>query len=191
MLTENNHIMHVPLTHFRSVSVLKVSTAATPSVRRFPSNRNISRHARRGPFSFLPTGRIELTFSLLSERLRWVNSEREFIVSGRPFRPLPLRSRLVKAVLSPTVLGTCHCAVRDVVLARRTQATLILYWLHLCRCFGNANPLLWYSMYFFVLGALCPAPLEACCGPAVGHAGFCTLPLEGAIASGGCSSRRG
>lgn len=98
--------MNTCRTHFRSVSVLKVSTADGPSVRRFPSNRNFSRDARRGPFSFLPTGRMECTFSLLSERLRWVNSEREFIVSGRLLKLLPLRSRLVKAVLSPTTLGT-------------------------------------------------------------------------------------
>lgn len=92
--------------HFRSVSVLKVSTDAGPSVRRFPSSCNLSTDASRGPFSLLPTGRMECTFSLLSERLRWVNPVREFIVSGRLLKLLPLRSRLVKAVLSPTTLGT-------------------------------------------------------------------------------------
>lgn len=114
-----------PSTHFRSVSVLKVSTATGPSVRRFFSSRNISSEARRGPFSLLPTGRMECTSSLLSDRLRWVNSERKFIVSGRLLRLLPLRSRLVRAELSPTTLGTCQRANCEGVLAIKNRATLI------------------------------------------------------------------
>lgn len=33
------------------------------------------------------------------------------MVSGRPLRPLPLRLRFVRAVLSPTVAGTCQMSI--------------------------------------------------------------------------------
>lgn len=95
------------LSHFSSVSVLNVSTAAGPSARRFPSSLSISRDDRRGPFPFLPMGKMGRTSILLPERSRKIKSERELIVSGMTFRLLALRSRFVRAVLSPTTSGTC------------------------------------------------------------------------------------
>lgn len=68
-------------THFRSVSVLNVSTAAGPIVRRLLSNRNVSSFNMREP-RFLPTGRMACVPSALCERSRKISDERELILSG-------------------------------------------------------------------------------------------------------------